>query len=304
MSTWSAKIDDEQKEKLQNLIDESGLSSKDFLESLISLYEINSSKVHVKEISEDISEVQQLTLRMTNIFINVAERIESIKSFAEADKIRSMEEKQHIISTLTEKVSFLNDKIKASEEEKEFYAKEYERISIEMVNLKSLYEKEVNQYTEVNRNNQQLISEYKEKIDNLSTLVAEFQDKAKQNSELQQKLLESSNEAKELRKTIESLEETERNNKILIEDVKKLEEELNNKTNSINELQRSLDDLQRKFEADKEKQELDSEKKLLKTEKAYNESLQEIQENYNKKLLEFLNEINKIHTGTEKTNDK
>ena len=33
-TTWSAKIDDEQKERLQTLIDDSGLSSKDFLESL------------------------------------------------------------------------------------------------------------------------------------------------------------------------------------------------------------------------------------------------------------------------------
>ena len=176
VSTWSAKIEDEQKENLQNLIDESGLSAKDFLESLISIYELNKSKVHIKEISEDITEVQQLTLRMTNIFINVAERIESIKSFAEADKIKSLEERQNIISTLTEKVSILNEKIKISEEEKGQVEKEHDRISVEMVNLRSMYDKEVNQYTEVNRNNQQLIAEYRDKIDNLSTLVSEFQD--------------------------------------------------------------------------------------------------------------------------------
>lgn len=291
ISTWSAKIEDDQKEKLQILIDGSGLSSKDFLENMINLYELNESKVRVKEISEDISEVQQLTLRMNNIFINVAERIESIKSFAEADKIRALEEKQNIITALTEKVSLLSDKIKNAEEEKEYAIKEYDRINNEMVNLKSMYDKDVNQFTEVNRNSQQLISEYKEKIDNLSTLVAEFQDKAKQNSELQQQLLNSENELNNLKRIIERLKDVENNNVNIGEQVKTLENELKNKTLCINDLQRSFDDLQRKIEGDKEKLELEAEKKLVKAEKDYNNSLQKIQEGYNRKLIEFLSEI-------------
>lgn len=305
ITTWSAKIEEEQKEKLQYLIDESGLSSKDFLESLISIYELNKSKVHVKEISEDITEVQQLTLRMTNIFINVAERIESIKAFAEADKIRSLEEKQNIISALTEKVTILTEKIKGAEEEKEQALKDNERINSEMVNLKNTYEKDVNQYTEVNHNNQQLIVEYREKIDNLSSLVSEFQDKAKQNAELQQQLLTSDNELKEIRRTLESLKEVENKNSILSEQVKTLEDELNNKNNHITELQRSFDDIQRKFEGDKEKLELDAEKKLIKAEKTYNDSLQKIQEDYNKKLFEFLSEFNSpANSGTKKSKVK
>lgn len=305
ITTWSAKIEEEQKEKLQYLIDESGLSSKDFLESLISIYELNKSKGHVKEISEDITEVQQLTLRMTNIFINVAERIESIKAFAEADKIRSLEEKQNIISALTEKVTILTEKIKGAEEEKEQALKDNERINSEMVNLKNTYEKDVNQYTEVNHNNQQLIVEYREKIDNLSSLVSEFQDKAKQNAELQQQLLTSDNELKEIRRTLESLKEVENKNSILSEQVKTLEDELNNKNNHITELQRSFDDIQRKFEGDKEKLELDAEKKLIKAEKTYNDSLQKIQEDYNKKLFEFLSEFNSpANSGTKKSKVK
>lgn len=305
ISTWSAKIDDDQKEKLQNLIDGSGLSSKDFLENMITLYELNESKVRVKEISEDISEVQQLTLRMNNIFINVAERIESIKSYAEADKIRALEEKQNIITALTEKVSLLSEKIKTSEEEKEYAIREYDRINNEIVNLKNMYDKDVNQFTEVNRNNQQLIAEYKEKIDNLSSLVAEFQDKAKQNSELQQQLLNSENELNNLKRINEGLKNIENENVNLVEQVKTLENELNNKTIFINDLQRSFDDLQRKVEGDKEKLELDAEKKLIKAEKIYNESLQKIQEDYNKKLFEFLSEFNKpANSGTKKSKTK
>ena len=39
--TWAVKIEEEEKQKLSELIEQSGLSAKDFLTNMVSLYEVS-----------------------------------------------------------------------------------------------------------------------------------------------------------------------------------------------------------------------------------------------------------------------
>ena len=62
--TWSAKVSPEIKEELGQLVKESGLSSKEFLEQLLSTHKIGLLQVGDAQRSEDI---QQVTYHLDKI---------------------------------------------------------------------------------------------------------------------------------------------------------------------------------------------------------------------------------------------
>src|SRR6056297_3764870 len=74
--TWSAKVSKETKEKINELADMSDFDNRgDFVEHLLGLYNINSVKDEVPELSGDLDSLQTILKEITNIFTGMGEKM-------------------------------------------------------------------------------------------------------------------------------------------------------------------------------------------------------------------------------------
>src|SRR6056297_469024 len=74
--TWSAKVSKETKEKINELADMSDFEKRgDFVEHLLSLYNINSVKDEVPELSGDLDSLQTILKQITNIFTGMGDKM-------------------------------------------------------------------------------------------------------------------------------------------------------------------------------------------------------------------------------------
>ena len=71
-------MESEDKEKLMELIQESGKSSKEFMGILMGAYELNKVKMDVPEVAEDLNHLEALTNQTNNVYMNMAKRIQAI----------------------------------------------------------------------------------------------------------------------------------------------------------------------------------------------------------------------------------
>lgn len=68
-TTWGVKVPEELKEKVTEAMQNSGLSSKEFVENLLQTYELSHLKETQSVISPDIDELQALTLKILYILL-------------------------------------------------------------------------------------------------------------------------------------------------------------------------------------------------------------------------------------------
>jgi myosin heavy subunit len=332
-TSWSAKIDDVNKERLLLLIDESGLTAKDFLNTMIVTYEMNNAKVHVKEIGEDITEVQQLTQRISNVFVGVAERIETIKLNAETNKVELLEQKETLIATLTENVSLKKKEAEDLLLENNSLKEMNVVLRTECDDIENKYKKDSEQFKTTNENNQALISQYKEKLEDQKGIIEDSKEKmakyemlSHDNEECSRKykILESENDKltnlnEELRSgLLESKEELKIKVKELQEESKKQNEndkiviDLNGKIGNIklekdqetSRLLSVIKEREQEIENIKISCELDKKEEILKLQSSFNDKLETAQERYTKKLLALITEYESGRQTQIKDNEK
>ena len=101
--TWAVKIEEEEKERLSQLIEQSGLTSKDFLGTMMTAYELSKAKDNMPLLTQDIDELQRITTRINSIFVNVGERIQNLLDSKDSEYVKQLQEKQTTISIMNEK---------------------------------------------------------------------------------------------------------------------------------------------------------------------------------------------------------
>lgn len=124
-TTWSVRMPEKLKEKINQLIEETGLTNKDFVADMVQVYELNKVREMSRETESDIRELQRLTRRINAIFVNVIERMKTQHEFfqKEADKKlqekdANIQEQRNQINQLKQKIQFLEQSIMAMEEAK------------------------------------------------------------------------------------------------------------------------------------------------------------------------------------------
>ncbi|MGG7163223.1 coiled-coil domain-containing protein [Clostridium ihumii] len=125
-TTFSVRISDELKDKFNNLAIKEGINNKEFMETMIKFYELNSIKDDSLNISEDINELQTLTNRMVDIFINSVERtkvkeleLNNLNKEFNSKKETEIEELKEEVTKLKEenkKIKELNKEIEKRDE--------------------------------------------------------------------------------------------------------------------------------------------------------------------------------------------
>ena len=70
----SVRISDELKQKFNELAQSEGINNKELMEQVVKYYELNRAREEDSNMSEDIKELQTITSRMADIYINIVER--------------------------------------------------------------------------------------------------------------------------------------------------------------------------------------------------------------------------------------
>jgi len=162
--TFGVKMPEELKQQIDSLIKESGLrTGKDFMQSLVNGYVLEKTKESIPEVAEDLKELQTLTQRIDNIYLNLGYRIENINKAHEKESQEQLLKKDSIITDLQDKIETIN-----------FRNSKLEELNDNIVNQNNDLLKRVNELTESNNNIKALIEEYKSKNDTLTGILEEY----------------------------------------------------------------------------------------------------------------------------------
>jgi DNA repair exonuclease SbcCD ATPase subunit len=278
--TWGVKVTEEQKDKMRELLTGSGMDGKDFVEYLSTLYESKMSKEKQPLLKQDIEEVETITRRLLNIFINVNERLSITMKDKDGQYQTKLDQQQGILNMLHDKIREQEVELLGLRESNEQFKKIADDVNDYKVNAENNFVTQVNRLTELLDSNKALMEEYRAKNENLTELVNEYKGYKEKNKDL---IREVENEQSLHVKSREALKDC---------DVKviKLEGWINEMTVKHSDELKTL----------KDKLSIEHEKELLKKDREYQNMIQSIRDEYNQKVKELLDGRESIRRTEEK----
>ena len=118
----SVRIDEELKQKFLVLAKENGINNKELMEVMVSQFELAQIGDGSTQFNQDLEELQRITKRMNDIYINMFERTqvreleiknkESILRHKQEEEIAALNEKLEIIEQKDKELQGLKDKLK------------------------------------------------------------------------------------------------------------------------------------------------------------------------------------------------
>jgi|GEM_PF-3715756 len=143
---YSVRLGEVEREKLNRFVSESGLSNKDFISDLISMYEMQKAKTAEPVFAEDIKELETVTRRMNAIYVNMVERVNSMM-MESAEQVKSEKEVyEKKLAELSAENQRLKSELEISERERaqlEERAEKLEAVAADaraLVDIKNLVE--------------------------------------------------------------------------------------------------------------------------------------------------------------------
>lgn len=265
--TFGVKVSEELHEQVQQMIQASGITAKEWFEKAVALTEMQSIKEGATDYSQDLSELEVHTTRIYELVTNMVQRSIYLKDHAVQEVADKLEQTESVIGEYQEKAKVAGEELKAIKVSLEEVEKEKEELS-----------KQLQQALSTNENNQLLIAEYKEKTDTLSGLVNEYKEYANENKQLKEQFAVDR----------ESLEKEALDAKI----------ENNMKKDQINALEQQIETLQanQKVEIERltEKLNYEKEKAVLAVERKYQQKLLQANESYTDKVQQLYDEMNEL----------
>ncbi|MBU3190354.1 hypothetical protein K9O30_14275 [Clostridium bowmanii] len=262
----SVRISDELKQKFNELAQSEGINNKELMEQVVKYYELNRAREEDSNMSEDIKELQTITSRIADIYINIVER-NNIKAL----EVKNIHRNELIDSNkdtekLKEEVTFIkeeNKKIITLEKEQSDAKGIIKELQENIKSLKSLNNMQEEKIIKLTDN----IEKYIKYKDEIIKLKIDLEGSINENMQLKNELSSKNSESARL---INNIEELVQMNKNKIED-------LQIKTKQDIEMQKE----RTSFEKDKE---------LLKLKEEQQFKIQELQERFNERVVNLLKE--------------
>ncbi len=114
--TFGVKMPEELKKQIDDLMKDAGLrTGKDFMQSLVNNYVVEKTKESIPEVAQDLKELQTITQRVNDIYLNMGYRIENINKANEKESKDQLTKKDSIISSLQDKNNELNNSLEILE---------------------------------------------------------------------------------------------------------------------------------------------------------------------------------------------
>lgn len=262
----SVRISDELKQKFNDLAQSEGINNKELMEQVVKYYELNRAREEDSNMSEDIKELQTITSRMADIYINIVER-NNIKALEVKNVHRNeLVDKNSEVQKLNEEVTLVkeeNKKIKTLEKELTDSNHIIKELQENIKSLKTLNNMQEEKIIKLTDNNEKYIK-YKDEIIKLKTV----QEKSiNENMMLKNDLLNQKNKAEKLMAQIDGLKEIN--------------------TSKIEELQIKA---KQDIEMQRERTVFEMDKEILKLKEQQQFKLQELQEGFNDRINKLLKE--------------
>ncbi|MBZ9623707.1 hypothetical protein G9F71_012705 [Clostridium sp. FP2] len=266
----SVRISDELKQKFNELAQSEGINNKELMEQVVKYYELNRAREEDSNMSEDIKELQTITSRMADIYINIVER-NNIKAL-EVKNIHRNElvDKNNDLQKLKEEITLLkeeNKKINALEKDlsdAKHISKDLQESIKSLKTLNNMQEEKILKLTETNEK----YIKYKDEIVKLKT------EQDKSTNEYMKLTNELANKNDEEARLIKQIDELKQINKSKID-------ELEIKANQDIEMQRERTSFQ-------------MEKEILKLKEEQQLKIQELQESFNDRINKLLIEKEEV----------
>lgn len=183
--TLGFKVTDEVYDKAKTMIDMSGLTSKDWLEKAVALYEVNSLKDGISgDYSNDLAELEVHTTRIYTLISNMIARSSYLKDSAVKEVLEKLDSKESIITDLQEQNKTLKTNLGEFEVKYKVESEEKAKLDEKLISLQTTLD-----------NNQALIDQYKEKNDTLNGLVSRYSGYSEENDKLKAEMAELKDES-------------------------------------------------------------------------------------------------------------
>lgn len=271
---FSVRMEQGDKEKLMQLIQDSGKSNKEFMTSLISIYELNKAKIEIPDIAQDIEGLEALTKQINDYYVNMGKRITEVQKSKDVEFTKSMEVYKNRIEVLKAE----NDKVNGQITE---LTQAYNNVNVDYEETK----KQMEQLLENLKDKNLLVEEYKQKNDTMTGVLNEY----KQYKE----------EAKNLK---ESVDDLQIQNDKLNTGIKEKDITIQRLKNELEKMQKDteekIQDLNVKhneaIKITKEKAEFEKDKDILELQKQHQNELQEQQRTHNEEIQEYQNNYKRL----------
>lgn len=274
--TFGVKVPEELKDQINDIMKSSGLVGREFMQQLVDLYMMETNKEQMPEMSEEIKELQLITHRINEIYINLGSRFQTIINMNEKEKSSIELEVQEKLNNYSEEIKNyienLNEQKKVTLEIEE----KYKAILKENEELK----KEIQKLSDHNENYNQLNKEYRNKITKLEEEVEKFKEYKKEN----QNLSATNSDLQDKNDTLASeLWFCKR-------EIEKLNDQFNKKKK---EFEKNLEYINEQHNLEKQTIKLELQVQHQRDIELLNQKIVTIQEEYNNKLKDVILQINK-----------
>ena len=284
--TFGVKMPEELKKQIEDLMKDAGLrTNKDFMQSLVNSYIVEKTKESIPEIAEDLKELQVITQRTNDIYLNMGYRIENINKANEKESEEQLSKKDSTILELKEKIEMIN-----------FENSNLEESNSNIVNQNNIQIQRVNELTEININVKELNEGYKQKNDDLMGIVSEYKQYKIEIEKLkvllgdkQAQSIDLSNSIRDKDNTIENLEKSIQK---ATEDNKRTAKD--NENERITIIDRLKKDNIKELESIKKENELNNKLAILELKEVHQGEMEKIQSKYNSNIELYQNKYNVI----------
>lgn len=168
--TFGVKVSEEMKIELSDIMKNTDLSGKEFMNMLLTAYKLESNKKQQNFYAQDIEELQRLLNRIQGIYLNLGQKTEFIIEERLQDGQNIVEEKESQLTELLGKIETLEktleDKEKMLEESKK-NIDEMNKNHLSMINELDDLKKQL-------KNNQLLYDKYESEIKQLQQTIERF----------------------------------------------------------------------------------------------------------------------------------
>jgi chromosome segregation ATPase len=282
------RLDTEERKRFDEFVGEEGKNNKDFLNTLLNLYELNKGKVKNINLVGDIDVLEGYTNKIHQSFINIIDKLESQKGDIEDNSQKNLQ-------IYKEKVNNLEEELEAIKVLNSARQTELKSSYTDNTTLKEQY----SQLQESLQDKLTIIKEYQGKNDTLTGILEEY--KQFKVEVLEYKKLLEDNKVKN-----NSLSDDNKNKNFTINNLNKDIENLKEvHEKSINELTKAQDQLKDKHLSDleqlKDKADIKMDKALIELQKSQQEQLTQEQlkhytdiQEYQNKYKSLLEELEKV----------
>jgi len=193
LKTFGVKLSNEVKEKLHTLIDQSGLSGRQFIENLVANYETSKLEQQDNDVPKEIKDIEHHLLRVKELFIGKLKDVEDYRQQYEFLLEESQQKHLQVVANLNEQIAGL--KLQFENEKKSV---------VEALATNSKLAEKNNELEEINRGSVKTISLYENSLENLKCQIDELKVAGEQYQAAQQENIELKASVKDLGQQIEN----------------------------------------------------------------------------------------------------